>query len=118
MRSLLWTRSRANKAGQRNEPNYDLLDHQNGHHRRGEHPIEDGAAERALTPERILNERAELCRHMAERAAAAGEAAMTTQSKRARYAMVRRFGYGVPSLERALASANNHVALFTHARRR
>lgn len=38
-----------------------------------------------------------------------------TQSKRARYAMVRRFGYGVPSLERALASANNHVALFTQA---
>lgn len=36
----------------------------------------------------------------------------STQSKRARYEMVRRFGYGVPSLERALASASNHVALF------
>ena len=35
-----------------------------------------------------------------------------TQSKRARYEMVRRFGYGVPNLERALASASNHVALF------
>jgi hypothetical protein len=35
-----------------------------------------------------------------------------TQSKRARYEMVRRFGYGVPSLERALASASNHIALF------
>jgi hypothetical protein len=38
-----------------------------------------------------------------------------TQSKRARYVMVRRFGYGVPSLERALASASNHVALFAQA---
>lgn len=38
-----------------------------------------------------------------------------TQSKRARYEMVRRFGYGVPSLERALASALNHVALFAQA---
>lgn len=39
----------------------------------------------------------------------------STQSKQARYAMVRRFGYGVPNLERALASANNHVALFAQA---
>lgn len=38
-----------------------------------------------------------------------------TQSKRARYEMVRRFGYGVPNLERALASASNHVALFAQA---
>jgi len=38
-----------------------------------------------------------------------------TQSKRARYVMVRRFGYGVPTLERALASASNHVALFAQA---
>ena len=38
-----------------------------------------------------------------------------TQSKRARYVMIRRFGYGVPSLERALASASNHVALFAQA---
>ena len=35
--------------------------------------------------------------------------------KRARYEMVRRFGYGVPSLERALASASNDVALFAQA---
>jgi hypothetical protein len=35
-----------------------------------------------------------------------------TSSKRARYEMVRRFGYGVPSLERANASALNHLALF------
>jgi Subtilase family len=39
----------------------------------------------------------------------------STQSKQARYAMIRRFGYGVPDLERALASANNHVALFAQA---
>jgi hypothetical protein len=38
-----------------------------------------------------------------------------TQSKRARYVMARRFGYGVPSLERALASASNDVALFAQA---
>lgn len=38
-----------------------------------------------------------------------------TQAKRARYEMVRRFGYGVPSLERALASATNHVALFAQS---
>ena len=38
-----------------------------------------------------------------------------TQSKRARYVMVRRFGYGVPNLERALASAGNDVALFAQA---
>lgn len=35
-----------------------------------------------------------------------------TPSKRARYELVRRFGYGVPSLERANASALNHLALF------
>ncbi|MGY3077073.1 hypothetical protein ACVWZZ_003444 [Bradyrhizobium sp. LM6.10] len=39
----------------------------------------------------------------------------STQSKRARYAMVRRFGYGVPSSERAFASATNQVALFAQA---
>jgi Subtilase family len=32
--------------------------------------------------------------------------------KRARYNLVRRFGYGVPSFERANASALNHLALF------
>ena len=36
-----------------------------------------------------------------------------TPAKRARYDMVRRFGYGVPALERASESALNHVALFT-----
>lgn len=39
----------------------------------------------------------------------------STQSKRARYAMVRRFGYGVPSYERAVASATNHVASVAQA---
>jgi len=38
-----------------------------------------------------------------------------TPSKRARYELVRRFGYGVPSLERANASAQNHLALFAQA---
>ena len=36
-----------------------------------------------------------------------------TSSKRARYELIRRFGYGVPSLERANASALNHLALFS-----
>ena len=35
-----------------------------------------------------------------------------TPGKKARYELVRRFGYGVPSLERANASALNHLALF------
>jgi hypothetical protein len=34
-----------------------------------------------------------------------------TPSVRDNYALVRRFGYGVPSLERAIASAQNHLAL-------
>jgi hypothetical protein len=38
-----------------------------------------------------------------------------TPSKRARCEMVRRFGYGVPDLYRANASALNHVALFAQA---
>jgi hypothetical protein len=38
-----------------------------------------------------------------------------TQSKRVRYEVVRRFGYGVPNFERANASALNHVALFAQA---
>jgi hypothetical protein len=35
--------------------------------------------------------------------------------KKARYELVRRFGYGVPNLERATASALNHLALFAQA---
>jgi hypothetical protein len=38
-----------------------------------------------------------------------------TSSKRARYELVRRFGYGVPSFDRARASAPNHLALFAQA---
>jgi hypothetical protein len=38
-----------------------------------------------------------------------------TPGKRARYELVRRFGYGVPSFERANASALNHLALFAQA---
>lgn len=38
-----------------------------------------------------------------------------TPGKRSRYELVRRFGYGVPSLERANASALNHLALFAQA---
>lgn len=53
--------------------------------------------------------------HSAEWTPAMSAELNATQSKRARYIMVRRFGYGVPSLERALASANNHVALFAQA---
>lgn len=36
-----------------------------------------------------------------------------TPGKKQRYELVRRFGYGVPSLERANASALNHLALFS-----
>lgn len=35
--------------------------------------------------------------------------------KRARYQLVRRFGYGVPDFDRAVASARNHLALFAQA---
>lgn len=35
--------------------------------------------------------------------------------KRARYELIRRFGYGVPDLHRANASATNHLALFAQA---
>lgn len=35
--------------------------------------------------------------------------------KKARYDLVRRFGYGVPSFDRATASALNHLALFSQA---
>jgi len=35
--------------------------------------------------------------------------------RRAAYSMLRRFGYGVPSLDRAMRSAQNHVAIFAQA---
>ena len=35
--------------------------------------------------------------------------------KRARYQLIRRFGYGVPNFDRANASAKNHLALFAQA---
>jgi hypothetical protein len=38
-----------------------------------------------------------------------------TPGKRDRYALVRRFGYGVPSFDRANASARNHLALIAQA---
>jgi hypothetical protein len=38
-----------------------------------------------------------------------------TPNKRNRYELIRRFGYGVPSLERATASARNHLALIAQA---
>ena len=38
-----------------------------------------------------------------------------TPGKKARYELIRRFGYGVPSFERANASALNHLALFSQA---
>ncbi|BBK44871.1 hypothetical protein STVA_48910 [Allostella vacuolata] len=36
-------------------------------------------------------------------------------SKRERYELIRRFGYGVPDFERATASASNHLALFAQS---
>jgi hypothetical protein len=38
-----------------------------------------------------------------------------TPNKRNRYDLIRRFGYGVPSFERANASARNHLALIAQA---
>lgn len=38
-----------------------------------------------------------------------------TQSKRDRYPLVRRFGYGVPDFDRANASARNHLAMVAQA---
>lgn len=38
-------------------------------------------------------------------------AALGPANKKTRYALLRRFGYGVPSLERAIRSARNHLAL-------
>jgi hypothetical protein len=45
-----------------------------------------------------------------------GKVCSDAPGKRARYELVRRFGYGVPSFERANASAQNHLALFAQAR--
>jgi hypothetical protein len=53
--------------------------------------------------------------HSAEWTAPMLAALGETPSKRARYELVRRFGYGVPSFERARASARNHLALFAQA---
>ncbi len=39
----------------------------------------------------------------------------STPLKRARYELIRRFGYGVPSFERANACARNHLALIAQA---
>lgn len=39
----------------------------------------------------------------------------TTLGKRERYALIRRFGYGVPDFERANASATNHLAMMAQA---
>ncbi len=53
--------------------------------------------------------------HSAEWTAPMLAALGDTPGKRARYELVRRFGYGVPNFERANASALNHLALFTQA---
>lgn len=37
------------------------------------------------------------------------------EGRRAAYLLLRRFGYGVPSLDRAMRSAQNHVAVFAQA---
>jgi Subtilase family len=50
--------------------------------------------------------------HSAEWTAPMLEALTGRPGKRARYELARRFGYGVPSLDRANASALNHLALF------
>jgi hypothetical protein len=49
--------------------------------------------------------------HSAEWTAPMRAAFDSNPSKKAHYEMVRRFGYGVPSLERAIASARNDLAL-------
>jgi len=53
--------------------------------------------------------------HSAEWTAPMLTALGDTPGKKARYELVRRFGYGVPSFERANASALNHLALFAQA---
>jgi hypothetical protein len=53
--------------------------------------------------------------HSAEWTAPMLKALGDTSGKRARYELVRRFGYGVPNFERANASALNHLALFAQA---
>lgn len=39
----------------------------------------------------------------------------STPSKRERYQLIRRFGYGVPDFDRAIASATNHLAMMAQA---
>lgn len=53
--------------------------------------------------------------HSAEWTAPMQAAITGTTSKRARYQLIRQFGYGVPDLDRARASARNHLALFAQA---
>jgi hypothetical protein len=53
--------------------------------------------------------------HSAEWTAPMLAALGDTPGKRARYDLIRRFGYGVPNFERANASALNHLALFAQA---
>jgi hypothetical protein len=53
--------------------------------------------------------------HSAEWTAPMWDQLESTPSKRMRYKMARRFGYGVPGFERALASASNHLALLAQA---
>lgn len=50
--------------------------------------------------------------HSAEWTGAMVSALEATTGKRDRYAVIRRFGYGVPDYERATASAESHLALF------
>ena len=53
--------------------------------------------------------------HSAEWTAPMLAALGDSPGKRARYNLIRRFGYGVPNFERANASALNHLALFCQA---
>ena len=53
--------------------------------------------------------------HSAEWTAPMLETINGTQSKRDRYSLVRRFGYGVPDFDRANASARNHLAMVAQA---
>ena len=54
--------------------------------------------------------------HSAEWTAPMLAALGDAHGKRARYNLIRRFGYGVPNFERANASALNHLALFCQAK--
>jgi hypothetical protein len=53
--------------------------------------------------------------HSAEWTAPMLAAIDATAAKRERYALIRRFGYGVPDFERANASAMNHLAMLAQA---